>query len=397
MTLTPGPAAVAAQKEWPEEWHDVWQDRHRVQQVSNLIFGTFHVSHVADLDNVMESLGKSPLHVIVVILENAESAVAEQLYQATFSGDLQGKRIAAISSNVLLVVDQARVSGHYVLTTVDDGTGSISYFAFRMQSCKTAVAVGVVNIPPSSQSVPAWLMQEMNTAVAENGVQVLTGVFGLTAGQISQWVGTAPVATSKPLAQGWQVGSTAVAAFPCYTLLFGIKNQETLVLQDHLLPVERAIEEQWIPGRCDWHQSMPQWWQWSHDKAWWHPAGHLQWGHVKQKAVDPRRWQAGVHQVVFWCGPAVQGSGARQKQHERWREHQRKQQQHPAAVAASADEAPGASSSSAAGAAAAAVAVKQEEGAAAAAVAFETQDSAGPATAKETAEAHAAEAAVAEP
>ena len=105
-------------------------------------------------------------------------------------------------------------------------------------------------------------MQEMNSAVAEGGVQLLTGVFGLTGGQVSQWASTVPVATSQPLAQGWSQGQTAIVVFPCYTL-FGLANQETLVRQDNLLPVEEALEQRWIPGRTEWHQAMPQWWQWS--------------------------------------------------------------------------------------------------------------------------------------
>ena len=107
---------------------------------------------------------------------------------------------------------------------------------------------------------------------------------------------------------------------------------------------------------------MPQWWQWSHDKAWWHSAGHLHWGHVKQKAVDARRWQLGVHQVVFWCGTAMQGSGARRRQHDKW-------QQRRGADAAASSAQPavwrdgGPEASAKAAVAAETLAVKQEGGA----------------------------------
>ena len=39
----------------------------------------------------------------------------------------------------------------------------------------------------------------------------------------------------------------------------------------------------------------------------------MDWGHVKMKKLDPQRMLAGIHQVVFWCGHAQQGYGAKAK------------------------------------------------------------------------------------
>ena len=56
---------------------------------------------------------------------------------------------------------------------------------------------------------------------------------------------------------------------------------------------------------------MPYWRKMPGDQVEQSAAYDIDWGHVKEKAVRPDRWIPNVHQVLWWCGIAMQGANAR--------------------------------------------------------------------------------------
>ena len=158
----------------------------------------------------------------------------------------------------------------------------------------------------------------MNDAVCLVGVRMLAGCFGDTNEQMPEFAQKLHVATAWPLAQFWEGDTSAVAdqhTFPLYTLLLGACKRVVRPPAKALLSYKRALDEKWVPAggytglMPQWR--LPQWHQWSQDQAAWHQAGDMYWGNVKMKPVAHAHWIAGVCQVVFWCGTAQQGYGAK--------------------------------------------------------------------------------------
>ena len=106
--------------------------------------------------------------------------------------------------------------------------------------------------------------------------------------------------------------------FHSYTLLFGVASKVALPAKEHMMPVEVAVDNLWIPAVAEYDQALPSWWRWSRQQMAWYHVDDMQWGHVKMKKVDPKRMLGGLHQVVFWCGTAQQGYGATAKAKEKW-------------------------------------------------------------------------------
>ena len=82
-----------------------------------------------------------------------------------------------------------------------------------------------------------------------------------------------------------------------------------------------AMDEKWVPAVMpQWR--LPQWHQWRQDQTAWDQAGDMYWGNVIMKPAEPKHWLAGVYQVVFWCGTAQQGYGARRRQEQNMKDRQ---------------------------------------------------------------------------
>ena len=196
---------------------------------------------------------------------------------------------------------------------------SVAVARVVINPCMTAVAVGVLDAMPDLQRLPAWVMSTVHDSVFQHGVRCLTGVFGSTKEQMSELAQNLPVATSAPLYQPWKGSSAAVAAvqvFPSYTLLLGSCGHVTVPPGEKLALAELALQRGWVSAVADLEEEIPQWWPWTWRQIAWSCAGDMNWGHVKMKPVDQKRWIPGVHQLVFWCGTAQTGQGAKA----RWRE-----------------------------------------------------------------------------
>jgi hypothetical protein len=138
---------------------------------------------------------------------------------------------------------------------------------------------------------------------------------------MSEFAQNLPVATTEPLCQPWKGRSSAVAAveaFTSYTLLLGTCLRVTIPSPDKFLKAKVSLESQWVPVVAYWEELMPRWWEWTHRQVAWNSAGHMDWGHIKMKPVDPTRWIAGVHQVVFWCGTSQTGYGVLRRKREKF-------------------------------------------------------------------------------
>ena len=81
------------------------------------------------------------------------------------------------------------------------------------------------------------------------------------------------------------------------------------------MPAEVAAGNLWLPAVAEFatNESLPSWFPWSRQQLTWYHVDDMDWGHVKMKKLDPQRMLAGIHQVIFWCGHAQQGYGAKAK------------------------------------------------------------------------------------
>ena len=109
--------------------------------------------------------------------------------------------------------------------------------------------------------------------------------------------------------------------FPAYTLLLGTASQVSTPAESDMITSAVAVQQSWASTMCPWRMVLPSWGR-GRDSRVLHlhqqsVANDTDWGHIKIKKVDPNRWIPHVHQVVFWCGTAEQGKGARGRMHER--------------------------------------------------------------------------------
>ena len=135
-----------------------------------------------------------------------------------------------------------------------------------------------------------------------------------------------PLATECPVSQAWQGDTPAVAdlkGFPVYTLLLGMCHKFTMPAPEDLVHYQTALDEDWVPAVAGLRRLMPEWRPWNERQIVWRWCGRMNWGQVKCKPVDVAKWMKRVTQVVFWCGAAQQGFGAKRKQRERAEEKQR--------------------------------------------------------------------------
>ena len=93
---------------------------------------------------------------------------------------------------------------------------------------------------------------------------------------------------------------------PSYTLLSGKARKFQSVVREDLLESAVVVSNNWVSTLYPYKQIMPQWIA-SNIKD---EANDVDWGLVKVKKVDPKRWMAYVHQVLFWCGTSQQGRAA---------------------------------------------------------------------------------------
>ena len=301
-----------------------WWSAHQPRvSIGNMIFSTWYVQDDANPTHVLNKIANSPLHVIVVILEVAESAVADALMRCTHAGEgteavTDNHCVYFINRCVFVVTLKRQVTEFMVQRTSYFDTATFAIVHLRVKPLDTAVAVGIVESGHYLVNrLPPWLMSALHDAVYQHGVRLLTGTWGRTQEQLSELAQNLPLATSHPLAQAWKGDTPAVAdvrTFPVYTLLLGKCSGFSMPRVEELLPYQTMMDNNWAPAVAGWNDCLPQWWPWTPRQIMWDAAGNMDWGHIKMKRVDPKRWIAGVYQVVFWCGVAQQGWGAKQTQ-----------------------------------------------------------------------------------
>ena len=317
----------------PQSWSE-WP-----HGIGNLIFGTSYVSDLAEIARFQEWLTKSPIHCHVVLCQTPQSAVADWLghccrtESASFHVLLESKRVIYITARVFMVLLRRHVehTGVRQALTVEEIDFAVAHIKIYQRStavagrrtavagCRTAVAVGIVHVMPQLlMNLPEWLMKEKNS-VDVHSVRCLTGTFGNTAQQMSCFAHEFPMATMTPVAQMWRGTGGSVDVFPAYTLLLGSASQVSTPAKSDMITSAVAVQQSWASTICPWDMVMPSWGR-GRDSRFLDQqsvANDTDWGHIKIKKVDPKRWIPHVHQVVFWCGIAEQGAGAWARMHER--------------------------------------------------------------------------------
>ena len=268
------------------------------------------------------------------IVEAHDSAVAECLMECTHRAAgtlaeavLDSHSVYFVNRNVFLVSLKRRVSEVSVQRTSVQEDESFAIVHFRLQPFKTAVAVGIVTAPGTTRRLPSWLTSAVYNSVNKHGVCLLTGMWGDTKEKMSELCQNLPLATDFPIAQAWQGNQPAVAAlkgFPLYTLILGRCHRLTMPAPESLPHYQKALDENWVPAAADWHRLMPEWRTWTQRQISWHSACNMDWGQVRCKRVDPDKWMAGLSQVVFWCGVAQQGWGAKDRHKAAWQQEKGK-------------------------------------------------------------------------
>ena len=198
----------------------------------------------------------------------------------------------------------------------DDMTFAVTEIAIHdrcaqsMHRRSTTVGVGVVYVPPQLLSMPEWLSDKMSASVHSHRVRCFTGTFGLDGKQMASFASKFPMATLRPVCQTWLgADSHTEYVFPCYTLLLG--NSTNRSKTGELVESAVAVRNKWVSTIYPYDQVMPYWRKMPEGQVEQSAAYDIDWGHVKQKAVNPDRWIPHVHQVVWWCGIAEQGAMAR--------------------------------------------------------------------------------------
>ena len=102
--------------------------------------------------------------------------------------------------------------------------------------------------------------------------------------------------------------------FPSYTLLLGDSTNTSTTSK--LLESEVAVRNKWVSTVYPYEEVMPQWRKMPPAQVDDSGAYDIDWGHVKEKKMEPARWIPHMHQVTWWCGTAAQGDGARSRMQE---------------------------------------------------------------------------------
>ena len=157
------------------------------------------------------------------------------------------------------------------------------------------------------------VMQKMEESVKVHRVRCFTGTFGLTSRQMTKFALKLPMATPHVVCQKW-LGTGSTDVFPSYTLLLGQARGMNPLERSDLLESKVAVANNWVPTLYPYEQIMPYWYP-AHQHL---EGDDLDWGYIKVKKVDPKRWIAHVHQVVFWCGTSQQGVAPRSRARQQW-------------------------------------------------------------------------------
>ena len=219
-TRSPAVADRPISAGWHARWHNFQGGYYRrpTFKISNMIFGTFYISAVADSDAVLRQIGQSPLHVTVLHLEEEECPVADAFMHwshGSLPGDLRGhmanKTIMFLNKRLFIAMHIGIVTDFMVSHVNSDEEVSFAVVRFNVRPCMTAVAVDIVDSYHSCIRLPSWIMQAMHDTVVLYGTRMITGVFGHTGQQMAELCQNLPLATAQPLFQGWRGPSSAVA------------------------------------------------------------------------------------------------------------------------------------------------------------------------------------------
>ena len=155
-------------------------------------------------------------------------------------------------------------------------------------------------------------MEKMSDSVLSHGVRCFTGTFGLDGKQMASFASKFPMATLRPVCQTWRgADGHSDYVFPCYTLLLG--NSTNRSKTGELAKSADAVRNKWVSTIYPYEEVMPNWTKMPRGQVQQSSAYDIDWGYVKQKEMRPERWIPHVHQVMWWCGKAMQGDGARVK------------------------------------------------------------------------------------
>ena len=289
-------------------------------RIHNLVFGTSYVADLADLQQFRNWLAATPQHCHVILCQTERSAVADWLRLCSRGRcDDQGlpfKSVAFVTNRIYLVLKAnfcTLKSLPVVFANLDDKAFAVAQIQLHNNTAPwhggTAVAVAIVHILPHLPTVmPEWLMSKMHEAVRVHHVRCITGTFGLTSAQMCNFAQKFSMATPHAVCQQWRGMGSAKAqdVFPSYTLLLGTSRKFQEASRDDLLESAVAVSNNWVSTLYPFDQVMPWWITCERPDE----ANDVDWGYVKVKKVDPKRWIPHVHQVLFWSGTAKQGRAA---------------------------------------------------------------------------------------
>ena len=289
-------------------------------RIHNLVFGTSYVADLADLQQFRNWLAATPQHCHVILCQTERSAVADWLRLCSRGRcDDQGlpfKSVALVTNRIYLVLKAnfcTLKSLPVVFANLDDKDFAVAQIQLHNNTAPwhggTAVAVAIVHILPHLPTVmPEWLMSKMHEAVRVHHVRCITGTFGLTSAQMCNFAQKFSMATPHAVCQQWRGMGSAKAqnVFPSYTLLLGTSRKFQEASRDDLLESADAVSNNWVSTLYPFDQVMPWWITCERPDE----ANDVDWGYVKVKKVDPKRWIPHVHQVLFWSGTAQQGRAA---------------------------------------------------------------------------------------
>ena len=289
-------------------------------RIHNLVFGTSYVADLADLQQFRNWLAATPQHCHVILCQTERSAVADWLRLCSRGRcDDQGlpfKSVAFVTNRIYLVLmtNFCTVKGFpVVFANLDDKAFAVAQLQIHNNTAPwhggTAVAVAIVHILPHLPTVmPEWLMRKMHEAVRVHHVRCITGTFGLTSAQMCTFAQKFSMATPHAVCQQWRGTGSAKAqdVFPSYTLLLGTSRKFQEASRDDLLESAVAVSNNWVSTLYPFDQVMPWWITCERPDE----ANDVDWGYVKVKKVDPKRWIPHVHQILFWSGTAKQGRAA---------------------------------------------------------------------------------------
>ena len=289
-------------------------------RIHNLVFGTSYVADLADLQQFRNWLAATPQHCHVILCQTERSAVADWLRLCSRGRcDDQGlpfKSVAFVTNRIYLVLKAnfcTLKSLPVVFANLDDKDFAVAQIQLHNNTAPwhggTAVAVAIVHILPHLPTVmPEWLMSKMHEAVRVHHVRCITGTFGRTSAQMCNFAQKFSMATPHAVCQQWRGMGSAKAqnVFPSYTLLLGTSRKFQEASRDDLLESADAVSNNWVSTLYPFDQVMPWWITCERPDE----ANDVDWGYVKVKKVDPKRWIPHVHQVLFWSGTAQQGRAA---------------------------------------------------------------------------------------